>query len=276
MSLFVAVALLSSMIVQEPIAPLSVMSFNIRYGTAADGDDHWKFRKPKTISALQKRKPELIGLQETLDFQIDEILQGLQGYQTAGVGRDDGKSKGEFSAIVFDANRLRLLRSDTFWLSDTPGVVASKSWGNRVVRVCTWAYFKDLRTGKFFYFYNMHLDHESQPSREKSVELVLKRISERGTSDPVIIAGDFNAGEDNPAIKAVKDAGWRDTFRVLYPDVKEVGTFSGFNPEFGKDKIDYVFVDAKTDVLSAEIVKDKVDGRWISDHAPVVARVRLP
>lgn len=276
MPLIAAVALLSSIIVQEPAAPLSVMSFNIRYGTANDGDNHWKLRKPATISALQKRRPELIGMQEVLDFQIGELLAGLSGYQSVGVGRDDGRSRGEFSAILFDASRLKVLRSDTFWLSDTPGIVASKGWGNSVVRICTWAFFKDLKTGRYFYLYNLHLDHESQPSREKSVALLLQRIAERGTADPVLISGDFNAGEDNPAIRALKEAGWRDSFRVLHPDAQEVGTFNGFKDAFGKDKIDYLFVDTKTKVLSAEIVKDKVDGRWISDHAPVVATVELP
>lgn len=276
MQLVALLALATGMSTPQLPPTLELMSFNIRFGTAEDGEDHWKFRKPRTIQALQKRKPEIIGLQETLDFQIDDLKAGLPGYLSVGVGRDDGKSKGEFSAILYDSKRFQALRSDTFWLSDTPNVVASKHWGNTVVRVCTWAFFRDMRTGKYFYFYNAHLDHQSQPSREKSVALMLKKIQERGTNDPVIITGDFNAGEDNPAVKMVLQAGWLDSFRVLHPDVKEVGTFNGFNETFGKDKIDYIFVDSKTKVHSSEIVLDKVDGRWISDHAPVVAKVELP
>lgn len=250
------------------------MSFNIRFGTANDGEDRWELRRPKTLEALQKRKPDIIGLQEALDFQVEEIRQALPNFQSLGVGRDDGKAKGEFSAIVYNASRFRALRSDTFWLSETPNVPNSKHWGNNITRICTWAYFQDLRTKRHFYFFNTHLDHQSQPSREKSVALILQRIAERSTADPVLLTGDFNVGEDNPVVAAVKAKGFADTFRTLHPDAKNVGTFNGWRPEVGADKIDYVFADSGWTVEKAEIAQDKVQGRWISDHLPVIAWLR--
>ncbi len=258
---------------QTPDA-FQAMSFNIRFGTANDGEDRWELRKPKTLETLKKRKPDIIGLQEALDFQVEEIRKALPNFQSLGVGRDDGKAKGEFSAIVYNASRFRVLRSDTFWLSETPNVPNSKHWGNNITRICTWAYFQDLRTKRHFYFFNTHLDHQSQPSREKSVALILQRIAERSTTDPVLLTGDFNVGEDNPVVATVKAKGFADTFRTLHPDAKNIGTFNGWRPEVGADKIDYVFADNGWTVEKAEIAQDKLQGRWISDHLPVIAWVR--
>lgn len=260
----------------QAVPSLDVMSFNIRYGTANDGEDRWEVRKPRTIAAIRRHPSAVIGLQEALAGQVEELTQALPGYESVGVGREDGKAKGEFSGILFDRFRLQILRSDTFWLSDTPTVPGSTHWGNRITRICTWAYFRDRSSGRYFYHFNAHLDHESQPSREKSIALILRKIAERGTDDPVILTGDFNVGEPNPVVSAVTAAGYRDTFRVLYPDEKAVGTFNGFRPAFGTDKIDYVFVGPEVRVLKAAIIRDRFDDRWPSDHAPVVATVQLP
>lgn len=257
-------------------SPLDVMTFNIRYGTAPDGENRWEVRRPRTIEAIRRHPSATIGLQEALAGQIEEIAAVLPQYEAVGVGRDDGKTGGEHSAILYDRTRLRLLRSDTFWLSDTPSVVASATWGNRITRICTWAFFRDRRSGRCFYHFNAHLDHESQPSRERSAALILRRIAERGTDDPVVLTGDFNVGEGNPVVGAVKAGGYRDSFRVAHPDEKSVGTFNGWHPELGVEKIDYIFVDPKTEVTGAEIVRDRFDGHWPSDHAPVVARLILP
>lgn len=254
--------------------PIQVMSFNIRFGTADDGEDRWELRKPRTLESLQKRKPHLIGLQEALNFQVNEVAKALPGYLSVGIGRDDGRSKGEFCAIVYDGKRFRVKHADTFWLSDTPTVPNSKHWGNNITRICTWAFFQDLETGRHFYLFNTHLDHQSQPSREKSIALILRRIKERSTDDPVLITGDLNVGESNPVIQQVREAGFTDTFRALHPDEIKVGTFTGFR-EPGADKIDYVFADANWKVEKSEIVRDKVGGRWISDHFPVVAWLKL-
>jgi len=255
-------------------APLTVMSFNIRYGTANDGDNHWLKRREQVFALLREQQADVVGLQEALHGQIDEILSAVPGYGYVGVGRGDGRQAGEYAALLYRAARLQVRRSDTFWFSDTPGVVKSTSWGNQIERICTWAYFED-REGPAFYVYNVHLDHISQPSRERSVALLLARIGERDPRAPVVVTGDFNAGEGNPAAVAMR-ASFRDSFRVLQPDAKEVGTFNGFKiGQTAGEKIDFVFVEPGTEVLEAAIVRTSRDGRYPSDHFPVTARIRL-
>lgn len=254
--------------------PLKVMSFNIRYGTANDGENRWELRRPHTLAVIQKHAPTVVGLQEALSFQVDEIQKALPHYAAVGVGREDGKAKGEHSTILYDTRRLVALRSDTFWFSETPAVPNSMHWGNRITRVCTWAYFRDLKTGRFFWHFNLHIDHESQPSRLKSAELLVRRIKDRGTDDPVVLTGDFNVGEDNPVVATVKESGLKDSYRVLHPDAQPSGTFHGFN-EPGKDKIDYVFVSPGIKVEEAALVRDKFEGKWPSDHLPVTATLTL-
>lgn len=256
-------------------SPLTVMSYNIRYGTAPDGPDAWIHRRPRLMQVLRNHPADVVGLQEALAPQIEEILAEFPALRTLGVGRDDGEQAGEFSAILFRTGRLFPRQQGTFWLSDTPETVASKSWGNRITRICTWAKFEDSVSRRMIWVFNTHLDHESQPAREKGVELILRRIAAMTGGDPVIITGDFNAGESNPAVNRLRKAGFRDTWRVANPTAPEPGTFSGFRPELGKDKIDYVWVDASWRVVSARLVMDKVDDRWPSDHLPVMAELAL-
>ena len=175
--------------------PLQVMSFNIRYGTAKDGDNHWSARREMLFDVIRERDADLVGLQEALAFQIDEIQAAVPGYAVVGVGRDDGGRAGELSAILFKVGRFRVADAGTFWFSDTPEVPASKSWGNNITRICTWARLID-RDGRGFYHFNLHLDHESQPSRERSTALLRQRIEARAfLTDPVVVTGDFNVGE---------------------------------------------------------------------------------
>jgi endonuclease/exonuclease/phosphatase family metal-dependent hydrolase len=266
---------------------LAVMSFNIRYGTAQDGENHWDLRRPLLMDVLAEEDADIIGLQEALHFQVEQIVQHRPVYAFVGVGRDDGRTAGEYTAILYRRERLRVVESGTFWFSNTPSTPASTSWGNRIPRICTWARFADA-DGRRFYVYNMHLDHESQPSRERSVRLLAERIRQRrGRAEPVIVTGDFNADGQNRATRWLlgeRVAGMPrrgrvrlvDTFRLLHPDARGVGTFTGF--EFGRideRKIDYVLTSAEATVLEARIVQTSRDGRYPSDHFPVVARIRL-
>lgn len=256
-------------------SPLTVMSYNIRYGTAPDGLDAWVHRRPRLMQVLRNHPSDVVAVQEALASQIDEILTEFPTLRTLGVGRDDGKRAGEFSAILYRAERLSPRKQGTFWLSDTPDVVASTSWGNRITRICTWVQFEDVTERRLIWVFNTHLDHESQPAREKGIELILHRIAAVTGSDPVIITGDLNAGEKNAAVERLRKAGFRDTWRVANPTAIEPGTFSGFRPELGTEKIDYVWVDAAWRVVSARLVLDKVDDRWPSDHLPVMAELTL-
>ena len=254
--------------------PLAVMSFNIRYGTADDGLDRWELRRDQMFALLKAQAPDVIGLQEALHFQIDEILAALPEYRMVGVGRSDGGQGGEYAAILYRASRLSVRQSRTFWFSDTPEIVKSNTWGAALERICTWALFDD-KQGTPFYVFNLHLDHISQPAREKSAALLLDRIAARSPMLPVVVTGDFNTGEANPVTRAVGKV-LRDTFRAVHPDATEVGTANQF--KLGAttgDKIDYIFVEPGSEVISAEIVRSSAGGRYPSDHFPVVARIRL-
>ena len=276
--------------VETAVFELRVMSFNIRCGTANDGEDHWKNRKEMVFDLLRNHKSDVVGLQEALKIQIDEIIKAVPVFGMVGVGRDDGKTKGEYCAILYNRERLIVDDTGTFWLSDTPELPGSITWGNDCTRICTWARFVEKNSGRAFYVYNLHLDHISQPSREKSVVLIAERIGQRKHKEPFIVTGDFNAGENNPAIlylkglKALGDGKGSelknpfavvDTFRVLHPDVKDVGTFNEFKGIRTGDKIDYIFTMPGLKVLDAKIVHENIDGRYPSDHFPVTATLGL-
>ena len=160
---------------QTAPAPLTVMSFNIRYGTANDGPNHWTSRREMLLDVIRDAQADVIGVQEALDAQLREIVAALPQYAVLGVGRDDGRTRGEYAAILFRRDRLHVSDTGTFWFSDTPEVVASRSWGNTITRICTWARFIDS-DGRAFWHYNVHLDHQSQPSRERSVQLLAERV----------------------------------------------------------------------------------------------------
>lgn len=260
-------------------APLKVMSFNIRYGTAKDGDNHWDKRRQMLFDLLRAEQADIVGVQEALHFQLQEILEAAPDYGLVGIGRTDGKEAGEYSAILYRKPRLTAESSGTFWFSDTPEAIASKSWGNNIERICTWARFTDAQ-GRPFYLFNLHLDHQSQPSREKSAQLLMQRIAQRSSAgDPVIVTGDFNSGEDNAAIRTVvgtQPGQLIDTFRALHADTVDVGTFTGF--KFGDvkgEKIDYVLVQPGTKVISSAILRTSKDDRYPSDHFPVTAEIQF-
>ena len=263
---------------QDP-ADLRVMSFNIRYGTAQDSDNHWNRRRSFLTDVIRAPAPHVLGVQEALGFQLDEIRAALPQYAQAGVGRDDGRKGGEYSPILFDSTRLTLLANGTFWFSDTPETPGSTSWGNRITRICSWAILHDRTTSRSFAVFNVHWDHESQPSRERSAALLLERIAARDNPElPVLVTGDFNAGESNAAFrKLVTDdvVKLRDTFRVIAPTADSVGTFNAFEGRRSGDKIDAILASPEWRVTRAQIVLTARAGRYPSDHFPVTAVVRL-
>jgi endonuclease/exonuclease/phosphatase family metal-dependent hydrolase len=256
-----------------------VMSFNIRYGTAKDGENTWPNRKEMLFRLIESESPEILGLQEALKFQIDQMVERFPYFAVSGKGRDDGKTQGEYSSILYHSDRFSMIEEDTFWLSETPRIPGSKSWGNSITRICSWIELLDRKDDLRLLVINLHLDHRSQNSREKSVVLVLEKFGEDIKNRPVIIMGDFNAGEDNPAIRKIlefrdesaPDTYLRDSFRVLQPDQQQVGTFNGFRGRKDGPKIDHVFVSRHFLVRSAEIIDYNERGKYPSDHFPVSA-----
>lgn len=259
---------------------IDAVAFNIRFDNPKDGENAWPNRKEMVGKWIESESPDVIGLQEALRHQINDIKKVATAYSEYGVGRDDGKSRGEHCTILYLKKRFTLDKKDcgTFWFSDTPEKIASKSWGNEIPRICTWARLIHKKTGKGFYLYNVHYDHQSQSSRIGASNLIIERISNRKQSnEPIILMGDFNAAEKNPAITVFKEEPLKlvDTFRVVKPDEKMVKTFHGFRGgSFMGGKIDHVFILPKTaKVRSAEIVRFNKDTRYLSDHYPVRAKL---
>lgn len=266
-----------------------MMSFNIRYGTADDGVNSWHNRSDLVVATIREQAPAVLALQEALRFQLDALAVALPGYGEIGVGRDDGADQGEYTAILYDRDRLRVSEQGTFWLSDTPEVPGSATWGNQITRICTWARFHDLASGVAFRVFNVHLDHESQPSRERSVQLIAERLAAARPGEPIVVVGDFNAGEQNPAFRyltgdvstsdqfrnAPPSPRLIDTFRFVRPEATAVGTFNGFTGDSSGAKIDAILVSPQWAILEADIVRTQEDGRYPSDHFPVTATLSL-
>jgi len=257
----------------HPPTELKAMSFNIRFGTADDGENSWLFRRDAVIEFLATCGCSVIGLQEVLFSQLREIQHALPYFHWVGVAREDGLMDGEYSAILYDSRRIHQGASETFWFSETPDVIGSKSWGNTNTRICTHGSFE--LNGHPFEVYNLHIDHESAFSRIKSIELLLHRIQARTSPAPTIVTGDFNEGEGGPAIELMAMTGFEDTYRTLYPDGPEQATYHGWNGRTEGEKIDYVFVSNGVTVVDATIIRETPFGRHLSDHYPVVATIEL-
>lgn len=272
---------------------LKVVSFNIRYLTTRDkGVNHWDTRQARVADTIRHFDADIIGLQEAFLSQVEDLGTELAAYQRIGVGRDDGAAAGETCSILFRKSRIDLVDQGTFWLSDTPEIPGSKHWGNDVVRICTWVLLRDKPRDRKFYVFNTHFDHVSQDAREQSVRLISKRISERNELNaPFTLMGDFNASEDNAAIRylkgeAVSLAGGEgeettpikvlDSFRMIDPDAVEVCTGHSFEGRRKGGKIDYIFVPKGITVEAAAIDRIQQDGLYPSDHYPVTATLMFP
>jgi endonuclease/exonuclease/phosphatase family metal-dependent hydrolase len=254
--------------------PLPVMTFNIRYGTAPDAENAWPHRHDMVLEELKTQSPQILGLQECLRDQLDAIVEKFPQLSAVGIGREkDGA--GEYSPILYDRTRFDLLAAETFWLSDTPKVRASKSWGNNITRICTWARLLERDTNRVIVVMNTHWDHESQPSRIESGKLIAKRIAEFDADEPLILMGDFNVGPGDPAREPLTKLGLRDSFVDLHPDKANEGTFHAFTGKATSDKIDAILVSKQWQVTSAEILRTERDGVFLSDHYPVTATVVL-
>ena len=276
------ILLLSILLTQITASAFEVdaLTFNIRFDNANDGDNAWPKRAVMVGEWIKSESPDVIGLQEALRHQINDIRKMASSYSEYGVGRDDGKFRGEHCSILYLKDRFKLDKKDcgTFWFSDTPEKIASKSWGNEIPRICTWVRLIEKKTNKGFYVYNVHYDHRSQPSRLGASKLIIEKISKRKQSnEPIILMGDFNAAENNPAIKIFKEEPLKllDTFRVVKPDEEMVKTFHGFRGgSYPGGKIDHVFILPNTaKISSASIVRFNKDKRYLSDHYPVRAKL---
>lgn len=259
-------------------AELRVLCWNIRYASKGDlGPRSWTSRRDAMAAAIRQENPDILCVQEALRPQLDDLAKGLPGYAWKGVGRDDGKDAGEFCAI-FHRDGLQVLDTETFWLSDTPEVVASSTWGNVVTRICTRATFQ-RPDGQKFEVWNAHWDHMSEPARQKSAQLIARRLQARKESLPFVLCGDFNCGEDSAGVKTLKSAPLSlvDTFRAAHPDepAEKCGTFHGWSETISGAKIDYILVPPGVRTVSAGILRPRPESGHASDHDAVFAVIRL-
>lgn len=261
----------------EAREPLKAMTFNLRLASASDGDHVWTKRSDLALKVIQDEAPALLGVQEAQRVQMDFLAEHLPEYVSVGVGREaDGG--GEFSALFFKRDRFDLSDAGTFWLSDTPTVPGSRTWGNNLPRIATWARLLDRQSGDRLVVFNTHWDHESQPARVNSGRLLADRSCEWiEAGDPVIVMGDFNADPENPAIVGLLKQGGPlcDSFFVAHPDEKDISTFNGFGRTPVSPKIDSILISPQWEVEEAAIVRTRDGERYPSDHYPVTATVRL-
>ncbi len=271
---------------------LRVMSFNLRYGTARDGDNHWDKRKEFVAETIAAFSPDLLGTQETLGFQKDYLNEKLPAYTSLGVGRDDGGDTGEMTALFYKTERFEKLDEGHFWLSETPDVTGSISWDSSLTRMASWVRLKDRRgqSDRPILFINTHFDHKGKKAREESAKLIRQTASVLGKGCDIILTGDFNAAVDSLPYQRLFDESQRDppgsdsprprlftdTYRQVAPmDQPGEATFSGFRAGVvDGSRIDWIAVAGGIDVLAANIDRTSRDGRTPSDHYPVTAILR--
>ena len=277
--LLLAFVLYSETQAQKTVAPatIKVMSFNIRYASNF-GANSWPKRRSGVVQIIQDTKADLIGTQEGLHHQLLYMDKELENHKWIGVGREGG-NKGEFMAIFYRIDRFKPLEIKHFWLSDTPEIVGSTSWGNNVKRMVTWVRFRDLKTTKEFYFWNTHFDHRSQPSREKSAQLIVSRVDALKTKLPIILVGDFNAvAKANRAYDTLTGQGaFVDSFETAAKKVNlGWNTFNSFRKtEKGKRRIDWVLTKGPLAIKRTEIVLFDESKQIPSDHQPVTAVIHI-
>jgi endonuclease/exonuclease/phosphatase family metal-dependent hydrolase len=261
--------------------PLRVMSFNVRYGTAKDGDDSWPRRTELFFSTIAAYGPDLIGFQEVVAIQHDALTEKLTDYAFTGVAREDGARKGEWALIGYRKSRFTAVASGNFWLSETPEVIGSKSWDAALMRICSWVRLRETATGKEFVFANTHFDHKGVVARQEASKLISKRLPLIAGNLPALLTGDLNINEDNPAYAVLvkpTTAGaihWIDSFREVHPKrTDDEVSFHGFKGGTKGSRIDFIFHTDHFTATEAAIDRTAKDGHYPSDHYPVTAVIK--
>ena len=265
----VIVATLLGIVIQAQ--SLKAMTYNLRLDVASDGNNAWPFRKDFFAAQVRFYEPDILGVQEAMPHQVVDLEQLLPQYNHVGIGRE-GVGKGESSNIFYKKDKLKVLETNTFWLSDTPEVI-SKGWDAACHRVCTYALFQEAKTNQLFWVFNTHLDHIGEQARTKGIELILAQINQLNTLNyPVIFMGDFNSEPQEERIVALKKV-MNDAREVsLEKPFGPVGTFNNFEHDKSVTAlIDYIFISKKSNlkVIKYAVLSDSKDLKYPSDHLPV-------
>ncbi|MBT5493513.1 MAG: endonuclease/exonuclease/phosphatase family protein [Flavobacteriaceae bacterium] len=272
MRIFLFIYFLLSNLVSDEI---KVISYNVRYNNPNDGKDIWENRRSTIVNFIKNENPDFLGLQEVNHAQLLFLNSNLSNYSFVGVGRDDGKTKGEYSPIFYNNNLFDLIKSDTFWLSSTPDKI-SVGWDASMERICTYAVFKSKTNKKNIWVFNTHFDHIGMEAREKSADLIISVINKlTEPEDYVVLTGDFNLLDDSKPIMNLQ-SNFNDTNKNLEKTDKSYGTFNNFKLNFvSKSRIDYVFEKNFKLINSRHIIVKTPEGRWASDHHPILAKLKF-
>lgn len=264
----------------ERIMNLRVMSFNIRYGTAADGPNSWSERRNLVLEAIGSFAPDVLGLQEALDFQVGFLARQLPFYSYVGCGREDGRTAGEFTPVFFRTARFQLRRNGQFWLSETPEAAGSKGWGASHPRIVTWAVLADTHSGQEVAVLNTHFTYHSDAARVASANLLCQKAREIAV-DRMIVMGDFNATEDDETYRRLLEdfpeapGNLLDSYRQAHPQRRPAeATRHDFGQVEAGSRIDWILHSVHLATCSAAIDRFEKSGRFPSDHFPVTAVLR--
>lgn len=253
---------------------IKLMTYNIKYDKVDDSLNNWNDRKEALVQLVKHYEASFIGTQEVLHRQLIYIDSCLTGFSYIGVGRDDGKQKGEYSPIFYDKTRYKVIKNNTFWLSETPEKI-SVGWDASMERICTYGLFEEKSTGKRLLLFNTHFDHIGKVAREKSSELIVRKIKEINKDNlPIVLMGDLNLTPDTVPIQFLQSKlsdGQTSSKSSFYGPT---GTFNGFDQEQVLDnRIDYIFVNG-FEVESYSHIDDRMENnKHISDHLPVLISV---
>lgn len=251
-------------------------TFNVRYDNPADGLNNWKYRKDKVAGFIKSQHIDIVGMQEVLHNQLEDLKARLPEYAEVGVGRDDGKTKGEYSPVFFRKDKFELLDSHTFWLSQYPDSIGFIGWDGACTRIATWAKLKDKKTGKIFMAVNTHFDHVGTEARKNSALLIIKRIQEIVGNRPSVLTGDFNVSDKSEAYKTITTNKFvmKDAYKIAKKREGVNYTWQDFGKEplNKREKIDFIFVTPQIKVTEAYIPEEaKGPTGFLSDHNPHVA-----
>lgn len=251
---------------------LRFMSFNIRLGLSRDGPDRWYRRRDLVFGVIERFKPDVLGAQEAFRYQLEELLAAFPSFGVIADRRYGGRHTGTYAPLFFDRERLQAERSGDLWLAPDPDGHRVRGWDAAVPRIATWTVLTDTVSCRRFAVANTHFDQAGVVARVESARLLVERLA--AVPGPRVILGDLNADESTKPLEILREAGYRDSFRVVRPD-EEALTYHGFRGRGARTlgKIDYVLCDAGWGVVGAEIIRDGVDGRYPSDHFPITAEL---
>jgi endonuclease/exonuclease/phosphatase family metal-dependent hydrolase len=258
---------------------LRVMTFNIRYNNAADGENAWPKRRDWVAEIIREQKVDILGVQEAQAGQVRDLEERLQDYTWHGAGRDDGKTKGEYVPLFWRKDRFEVVDKGHFWLSKTPDVAGSTSWDTAITRMVTWAKLKDRTSDRTILVANTHFDHRGVEARKESAKLLLQQLPKLAGELPVILTGDFNClptsapyatvtGKQSVSTWILQDTRQNSMTQPTGPD----STWNGFSKIMPEQQIDFIFTRGfKT--RSHAILETVRDGKFASDHLPVLAEI---